>query len=91
MTKPTISQVRGKQTTLQAVRLTTTSGHTWTTSVNGECSRAELIEYFVGTVFDVGSYPVEQMKECVQIVFLDGNPESTVSGDYTMEGQGKYD
>ena len=42
--------------------------HNYATSVNPKASDESLKEYFEGTVFDVGIYPVEKMRECIEIV-----------------------
>lgn len=37
------------------------------TSVNGERSDDEIKKYFVGTYFNLGVYPVEDMQKCIKV------------------------
>ena len=39
---------------MNTAKLTTTSGHTWTTSING--THEEVTDYFLGKYFPVGSF-----------------------------------
>ena len=41
--------------------------YNYTTSVNPQCSDEEIQKYFVGTVFNVGSFPEEIMETCTSI------------------------
>jgi hypothetical protein len=51
------------------VRVTTESGHSWTTSING--THEEIRKYFIDNKFDVGTYPVEKMEKVVGVDFLE--------------------
>ena len=55
---------------MHSVRLTTTSGHTWTTSVSNETTEATANDYFLNQWFDVGLYPVEKMEMVVKVEFF---------------------
>ena len=37
------------------------------TSINPACTTEEIRKYFVGTVFNMGVYPAENMQRCVDI------------------------
>tara|TARA_R110000744_G_scaffold7342_2_gene25276 strand:- start:933 stop:1100 length:168 start_codon:yes stop_codon:yes gene_type:complete len=39
-------------------------------STNANGTKEELEKYFVGTFFDVGIYPRELLRECIQIEIL---------------------
>lgn len=56
--------------TLPAVKLTTDSGYTWSTSVSHEASAESLTDYFVGQQFETAAYPKEQRQLCVKIEFI---------------------
>jgi hypothetical protein len=42
----------------------------YTTSVNPQATDESLKKYFVGTTFNVGSYPTELMKKCISIEII---------------------
>lgn len=41
------------------------------TPVNGKLTDQEIKEYFINTVFNVGVYPVENMKKCINVEIQD--------------------
>jgi hypothetical protein len=43
------------------------SQYDYTTSVNPKATDEELKKYFIGARFNVGAYPVENMKQCINI------------------------
>jgi len=45
--------------------VTTTSGHTWGTDING--SDESITEYFLGKFFDIGVYPEERLEKVVKV------------------------
>jgi hypothetical protein len=46
------------------------SKYNYTTSVNPEATDESLKKYFIGTTFNVGTYPTELMKKCISIEIL---------------------
>ena len=44
------------------------SQYDYTTSVNPQVTDEELKKYFVGAVFNLGAYPVENMQKCIDII-----------------------
>lgn len=50
------------------VRVITTSGTHWETSING--TEEEINNYFLGTYFNVGMYPMEQLEKVVKVEFI---------------------
>jgi hypothetical protein len=42
--------------------------YNYTTSVNPKATNEELKKYFVGAVFNLGVYPVENMQKCINII-----------------------
>ena len=66
---------------MNSAKLTTTSGHTWSTSING--SYLEVKEYFLGKFFPVGSYDEEAPNEGFtqeQVVKLEFTEDHDVMG-----------
>lgn len=53
---------------MRAVKLTTTSGHSWETNING--SDKEIYDYFLNQWFDVGCYPIEKIEKVVSCEIL---------------------
>jgi len=51
-----------------AVKVTTTSGHNWSTSINPPFSGAQ--KYFMNQYFNIGSYPVEKMERVVKVELI---------------------
>lgn len=49
---------------MKTATLTTETGCTWTTSING--TDEEIREYFLGRQFDCGSYPTEDFQTVVK-------------------------
>ena len=45
--------------------VTTESGHTWSTEING--TDEEIEKYFIGQSFNVGAYPIELMEKAVKV------------------------
>ena len=50
------------------VKVTTESGHSWTTDINGDLESA--IDYFIGQQFNVGIFPAEVMERAVKVEVL---------------------
>lgn len=50
-------------------KLTTATGYTWTTSVNG--TDAEICRYFLGQTFDCGTYDKEDMQQVIECQIVD--------------------
>ena len=46
--------------------------HDYITSVSSNITEEEVIDYFLGEYFDVGSYPVENLQMCIDVIFKDG-------------------
>lgn len=60
---------------MRTATITTTSGHSWTTEVNG--TDESICKYFLGQWFDVEPYPSER-KERAEFVSLDRKLYSTL-------------
>jgi len=60
---------------MKSAKVTTKSGHSWTTSING--TYQSIVKYFMGKRFDVGVYPQEKMEQVVSVEVFDhdGTPE----------------
>lgn len=43
------------------------SKYNYSTSVNGKCTNDEIRKYFIGQMFNIGCYPVENMQECIDV------------------------
>lgn len=67
---------------MRTATITTTSGHTWTTDINGTDS--EICRYFLGEWFDVEPYPSER-KERALFVNIDGKLYSVAWPGYAKE------
>ena len=50
---------------MKTATITTESGYTWKTSING--SDEEIFKYFLGERFDAGEYPVEKMEKVTAV------------------------
>lgn len=50
---------------MRTATITTTSGHTWTTDING--TDYEICRYFLNQWFDVGVYPVEKIEKVIRV------------------------
>jgi hypothetical protein len=61
--------------------------YNYTTSVASAITEQDARRYFVGKMFDVGSYPNELMKEVVDIRFTKGSLEYRKGGDVAEEKQ----
>lgn len=59
---------------MKTAKLTTATGYTWKTSVNGKASDESIIKYFMGEFFDVGQYPKEKLEQVVKVEIF--NPET---------------
>lgn len=57
---------------MKQVKVTTQSGYTWETDSNG--TNQSIRDYFLGNVFNVGTYPVEKMERVKKV---------EISGKYT--------
>jgi len=44
--------------------------YNYTTSVSNKVGLEEAKEYFLGTIFNLGSYPIENLQECIDIKFI---------------------
>lgn len=55
---------------LPAVRLTAENGYQWITSIAHGLSVSEVVNYFVGTLFNVEPYPSEVKNKCVKCEFV---------------------
>ena len=62
--------------------------YNYSTSVSGDISETEARKYFVGKMFDVGSYPKENMQKVVDIEFF---PKGTYDETYARGGKTKKD
>jgi hypothetical protein len=60
---------------MRYVKITTESGHSWTTDING--TDQSICEYFLGNQFDVGVYPAEKLEKVVSVE-VDGKPYSLI-------------
>lgn len=56
----------------RVVRVSVEGGISWVTEING--TEQEVIEYFLGSHFDVGGWRagehVEDLRECIKVEFL---------------------
>jgi|TARA_R110002020_G_scaffold63762_1_gene169833 hypothetical protein len=50
---------------MKTATITTESGYTWKTSING--TDESIFKYFLGERFDVGEYPVEKMEKVTAV------------------------
>lgn len=53
--------------------------YNYRTSIAAEQTEETARDYFVGTVFNLGIYPGEDMQECVDIEFTSGTEEGSSS------------
>ena len=53
---------------LPAFKVTTDTGHSWTTSMAKGITLAQAKKYFLGQSFDVGVFPEEKMEKVVKVV-----------------------
>lgn len=67
---------------MRTATITTTSGHTWSTDVNG--TDESICEYFLGQWFDVEPYPSERKEQAVSVT-IDGKLYSVVWPGYAVE------
>ena len=44
--------------------------YNYITSINPKTTEAEIRKYFIGTPFNLGSYPVEDFQTCINIIIL---------------------
>jgi len=68
---------------MNTATLTTTSGHSWSTSINGTFE--EVKAYFINNAFNVGSYPEEKMEACVALSLRDPNGDLIETYGLTKE------
>jgi hypothetical protein len=54
------------------VKFSDKSNNYWT-SVSEKATKESCKAYFVGQIFNVGIYPVEDLQECIGIEFRDNN------------------
>ena len=47
--------------------------HNYSTNVSAQTTEITAVQYFVGKRFNVGSFPVEDMQQCIGIEFTDNN------------------
>jgi hypothetical protein len=45
------------------------------TSINPQCTLDEVKKYFVNTYFDMGTFPIEDMQQCIDIEYFNCNDE----------------
>lgn len=57
--------------------------YNYSTSVSGDISESEARKYFVGKMFDVGTYPKENMQKAIDIEFY---PKGTYDESYSKGG-----
>jgi hypothetical protein len=50
------------------VKVTTTSGHNWTTEIN--CGLVGAVEYFMDKRVDVGDYPEERLERVTEVELI---------------------
>ncbi len=56
---------------LPIVKLTTRTGHTWTTNVSATTTEAEAKRYFLGQAFDISHDPdIEKMDTVTEFKFI---------------------
>jgi hypothetical protein len=60
---------------MNSAKLTTTSGHSWSTSINGTFESIEA--YFLGKFFNVGAYPIETMEQVTTVEVFEQNGDLT--------------
>lgn len=59
---------------LPAFRITTSSGHSWVTSMAKDVTLQKAKDYFLGQRVDVGVYPREKMEKVVKVTKVRSNP-----------------
>lgn len=59
---------------MRTATITTTSGHTWTTDING--TDREILDYFMLVPFDISPNPEVEKFDTVKIVTIDGKTYS---------------
>lgn len=70
------NQVILNEPKLQVVRVEfADSIYNYETSVSWTVKLSDLRDYFVGSRFDMGSYPIEDMQTCTSIKLIECNPE----------------
>ncbi len=52
---------------LTAWRMTTESGHQWSTSMANGLTKAEVEKYFIGAYVNIGVYPEEKPERVVKV------------------------
>ncbi|MCY7273041.1 MAG: hypothetical protein LH702_04665 [Phormidesmis sp. CAN_BIN44] len=58
------------------VKLTTSTGHTWTTNVSATTTEAQAKEYFLGQEFDISDNPdIETMDTVTEFEFIAPAPQ----------------
>lgn len=45
--------------------------YNYITSVNPKATKKEIEDYFVGTYFDLGVFPIEDFQKCIGVEFID--------------------
>ena len=68
---------------MNTATLTTTSGHSWQTSVNGAFK--EVKAYFLDKAFNVAIYPEERMEACVALSLREPNGDLIETYGLTKE------
>jgi hypothetical protein len=61
---------------LPVFKMTTTSGHSWTTPMAMSVTLAKAKKYFMNKKFNVASYPKEKMEKVVKVELLGTTPRS---------------
>lgn len=55
------------------VKLTTETGYKWETNVSSTATKESIEKYFLGNVFNVGSYPTEKMETVIKVEYFENN------------------
>jgi len=59
---------------MKMVKVTCENGATWTTSVSDKSTPESKDAYFLGQMFNTGSYPEEIMSKCVSAEYVTDYP-----------------
>jgi hypothetical protein len=54
--------------TTEHIRVTTESGYSWETTING--TEEDIKKYFLGVYFNIGVYPHEKLERVVSVIFI---------------------
>ena len=56
---------------MNSATVTTTSGYSWTTDINGDLD--SVAEYFLGKRFNAASFPNEKMEKAIEVQMYDND------------------